>query len=65
MLLMAFETKALNKNADITAFMFKKISILTNTEWTDKYNFKNYRDRIDSLCLISKDIIDEIRSMVE
>ncbi|ABJ67619.1 hypothetical protein PEPE_0529 [Pediococcus pentosaceus ATCC 25745] len=41
------------------------ISMGDYSTWTDEYNFKNYQDRIDGLCLVSNDIIDEIRKMVE
>jgi hypothetical protein len=41
------------------------ISMGDYSTWTDEYNFKNYQDRIDGLCLVSNDIIGEIRKMVE
>jgi hypothetical protein len=41
------------------------ISMGDYSEWMDEYNFKNCQDRIDGLCLISNDIIDEIEKMVE
>lgn len=41
------------------------ITIGDYSEWIDEMNYKDYRDRIDALCLAQKDIIDEIKHMVE
>lgn len=40
------------------------ISIGDYSEWMDEMNYKDYKDRIDGLCLVSKDIIDEIKHMI-
>lgn len=40
------------------------ISIGDYSEWMDQVNYKDYRDRIDGLCLVSKDLIDEIKHMI-
>lgn len=40
------------------------ISMGDYSTWTDEYNFKNYQDRIDGLCLVSKDLIDEITNLI-
>lgn len=40
------------------------ISIGDYTGWIDEMNYKDYKDRIDGLCLVSKDIIDEITNLI-
>lgn len=40
------------------------ISIGDYSEWMDQVNYKDYKDRIDGLCLVSKDIIDEITNLI-
>lgn len=40
------------------------ISIGDYSEWMDDKNYQSYRDRIDGLCLVQKDIIDEIKHMI-
>lgn len=40
------------------------ISIGDYSGWIDEMNYKDYRDRIDGLCLVSKDIIDEVTNLI-
>lgn len=40
------------------------ISIGDYTGWIDEMNYKDYKDRIDGLCLVSKDLIDEITNLI-
>ncbi len=40
------------------------ISIGDYTGWIDEMNYQSYRDRIDGLCLVSKDLIDEITNLI-
>lgn len=40
------------------------ITIGDYSEWMDEMNYKDYRDRIDALCLVSKDLIDEITNLI-
>lgn len=40
------------------------ISIGDYSGWIDDKNYQSYRDRIDGLCLVSKDIIDEIINLI-
>lgn len=40
------------------------ITIGDYSEWMDDKNYKDYRDRIDALCLVSKDLIDEITNLI-
>lgn len=40
------------------------ISIGDYSGWIDEMNYKDYRDRIDGLCLVSKDLIDEITNLI-
>lgn len=40
------------------------ISIGDYSEWIDEMNYKDYRDRIDALCLVSKDLIDEVTNLI-
>ncbi|MGK4186509.1 hypothetical protein AB0X43_09065 [Pediococcus pentosaceus] len=40
------------------------ISIGDYSEWMDDKNYQSYKDRIDGLCLVSKDIIDEITNLI-
>lgn len=40
------------------------ITIGDYSEWMDDKNYKDYRDRIDALCLVSKDLIDEVTSLI-
>lgn len=41
------------------------ISIGDYSEWLDKATFTDYRDRIDALCLVSKDLIDDISRLIK
>lgn len=40
------------------------ISIGDYSEWIDDKNYQSYKDRIDGLCLVSKDLIDEITNLI-
>ncbi|WP_347553701.1 hypothetical protein ABFG96_09260 (plasmid) [Pediococcus pentosaceus] len=40
------------------------ISIGDYSEWLDDKNYQSYKDRIDGLCLVSKDLIDEITNLI-
>lgn len=40
------------------------ITIGDYSGWIDEMNYKDYRDRIDGLCLISKDLIDEVTNLI-
>lgn len=40
------------------------ISIGDYSEWMDDKNYQSYKDRIDGLCLVSKDLIDEITNLI-
>ena len=40
------------------------ISIGDYTSWIDEMNYKDYKDRIDGLCLVSKDLIDDITNLI-
>lgn len=40
------------------------ITIGDYSEWLDEMNFKDYKDRIDALCLVSKDLIDEVTNLI-
>lgn len=40
------------------------ITIGDYSEWIDDKNYKDYRDRIDALCLVSKDLIDEVTNLI-
>ncbi len=40
------------------------ISIGDYTGWIDEKNYQSYTDRIDALCLVSKDLIDEITNLI-
>lgn len=40
------------------------ISIGDYSGWIDDKNHQSYTDRIDGLCLVSKDIIDEIINLI-
>jgi hypothetical protein len=40
------------------------ITIGDYSEWIDEMNYKDYKDRIDALCLVSKDLIDEVTNLI-
>lgn len=48
----------------LAALRSLNISIGDYTSWIDEMNYKDYTDRIDGLCLAQKDIIDEIKHMI-
>lgn len=48
----------------LAALRSLNISIGDYTGWIDDKNYKDYTDRIDGLCLVQKDIIDEIKHMI-
>lgn len=41
------------------------ITIGDYSEWIDEMNYKDYKDRIDALCLVSKDLIDEVTNLIK
>ncbi|WP_420331427.1 hypothetical protein [Pediococcus pentosaceus] len=40
------------------------ITIGDYSEWIDDKNYQSYTDRIDALCLVSKDLIDEVTNLI-
>lgn len=40
------------------------ITIGDYSEWLDDKNYQSYKDRIDGLCLVSKDLIDEVTNLI-
>lgn len=48
----------------LAALRSLNISIGDYSEWMDDKNYQSYKDRIDGLCLVSKDLIDEVTNLI-